>query len=73
VLLYHLLRSGLWRSIDAEKLRFFLGWAPRENLSRQRPLWRRVPWARALFSPRGAREVHGWLEYRMHLYDGQAG
>jgi hypothetical protein len=73
MLLYLVLRSGLWRSLDGEKLRFFLGFSPRDTLSRQRPLWRAVPWGRALFSARGGREVFEWLRYRVELYDGKAG
>ena len=73
MLLYYLFRSGLWRSLDSEKIRFFLGWTPRANLSRQSPLWRHIPWGRALFSPRGARAVLVWLRYRVELFDGQAG
>jgi hypothetical protein len=73
VLLYWILRAGLWRSIDSEKFRFFLGWTPRSHLSHQRPLWRAIPWGRALFSPYGSRKVFDWLRYRLELYDGQAG
>jgi hypothetical protein len=73
VLLIEILRSGLWRALDAEKLRFFLGCTPRLTLSRTRPLWRSLPWLSAVFSPRRAREIHAWLEYRVALYDGKAG
>lgn len=73
MLLYYVLRSGLWRSIDGEKLRFFLGWTPKLRLSRARPLWRSVPWTEAVLSPRRAREIHEWLEYRVELFDGRAG
>lgn len=73
MILYWILRSGLWRSLDAEKIRFFLGLTPGLHLSRRYPLWRHLPIARALFSPRGSREVFRWLEYRVQLYDGQAG
>jgi hypothetical protein len=73
LILYYVLRSGLWRSLDGEKLRFFFGFGPRLSLSRSRPLWRRFPWLAALFSPRRAREIHAWLEYRVELFDGKAG
>ena len=73
MLLYYIARSGLWRRLDGEKFRFVLGWTPREMLSHQRPLWRHIPWMRAIFSPRGAREIFAWLEYRVHLFDGEAG
>ena len=73
MLLYYLLKSGLWRSLDAEKLRYFLGLTPRLYLSRTRPLWRSIPWGAALFSPRRAREIFTWLEYRVELFDGKAG
>jgi hypothetical protein len=73
VLLYYLLRSGRWRSLDVEKFRFFFGLTPRLHLSRSRPLWRSIPWGAALFSPRRARGIHAWLEYRVDLFDGKAG
>ena len=73
MLVYYLLKTGLWRSLDAEKMRFFLGWTPKGHLSRQDPLWRHVPWGRALFSPSGARAVLVWMRYRVELFDGQAG
>jgi hypothetical protein len=73
VLLFFMLRSGLWRSLDADKLRFFLGWTPKLRLSRTHPLWRSFPWGGAMFSPRRAREIYEWLEYRVALYDGKAG
>ena len=73
MLVYHVLKSGLWRSLDGEKFRFFFGLAPKLSLSRERPLWRSFPWAAALFSPRRAREIHAWLEYRVELFDGKAG
>ncbi|MGH7858291.1 MAG: hypothetical protein ACREQY_13285 [Candidatus Binatia bacterium] len=73
MLLYYVFKSGLWRSLDAEKARFFLGWTERSMLSRQYPLWRSFPWGRAIFSPSGAREIHDWLRYRAELFDGQAG
>jgi hypothetical protein len=73
VLILHLLRSGLWRSLDGEKLRFFFGLTPRLHLSRERPLCRAIPWGAALLSPRRAREIFVWLEYRIELFDGKAG
>ena len=73
MILYWILRDGLWRAVDAEKVRFFLGIGPRLHLSRRVPLWRRFPWARALFSPHGSREVADWLRYRLELFDGQSG
>ena len=73
MLLYLILRSGLWRSLDGEKLRFFLGWTDRSYLSRQWPLWRSVPWGRALLSPSAARQVLEWMRYRVELFDGLAG
>jgi hypothetical protein len=73
MLLFHLLRSGLWRTLDGEKLRFFFGFTSRLYLSRNHPLWRAIPWAGALFSPRRAREIFTWLEYRVELFDGKAG
>jgi len=73
VLLIEILRSGLWRALDREKLRFFFGWTPRLTLSRAHPLWRGLPWLSALFSRRRASEIHAWLEYRVALYDGKAG
>ncbi len=73
MLLYYLVRSGLWRSLDLEKLRFFFGITPRLYLSRNRPLWRGIPWVAAFASPRRAREIYAWLEYRVELFDGKAG
>jgi hypothetical protein len=73
LILYWILRSGLWRSLDREKVSFFFGWTDRTLLSRQRPLWRSIPWGRALFSPSGARQVCEWLRYRVELFDGLAG
>lgn len=69
-----LFRAGLLRTIDAEKLRFFLGWTTnRHYLSRRRPLvWRLNPFL-LLFSPRYARGVAEWLRYRADLYDGVQG
>ena len=74
MLFYLVLRSGLWRSLlELEKVRYFFGWTPRLYLSSGRPLWRSVPWVAAMVSPRRAREIHAWLEYRVKLFDGKAG
>lgn len=73
MLLWLLLRTGLWRSMDGEKVRYFLGLTPKLALSRNQPLWRSLPWFRALFSPREARAILVWLRYRIELFDGQAG
>ena len=74
MILLELFRAGLFRSLDLEKLRFFLGWT--ENplyLSRRHPLiWRLNP-LRLLFSPGYARGVATWLRYRADLYDGTRG
>ncbi len=69
-----LARSGLLRSLDAEKLRFFVGWTGNPLfLSRQKPLIRSLNLLRLLFSPRYARGVAVWLRYRTDLYDGIQG
>jgi hypothetical protein len=73
VLFYLIFKSGLWRTFDREKLCFFFGWTPPGTLSRQSPLWRHIPWGRALFSPRQAQGIMAWLRYRIELFDGQAG
>jgi hypothetical protein len=73
VILLELVRSGLWRAIDGEKVRFFFGFTPALHLSHRHPLWRRIPWLRALVSPVEARRVLVWLRYRIELFDGQAG
>lgn len=74
MIFFELARAGLWRSLDAEKLRFFLGRTPNTlYLSRRHPLvFRLDPW-RLLFSPRYARGVADWLRYRADLYDGVRG
>jgi hypothetical protein len=74
VIFITLLRRGLLRRLDGEKLRFFLGLT--ENplyLSRRWPLWRRLDLLRLVFSPRYARGVADWLAYRADLYDGRQG
>ena len=69
-----LARAGLLQSLDAEKLRFFLGWTANPLfLSRRRPLVRSLNVLRLLFSPRYARGVATWLRYRADLYDGVQG
>jgi hypothetical protein len=74
MILIELFRAGLLRSLDAEKLRFFLGRTSNPLfLSRQRPLIWRLSLPRLLFSPRYARGVAAWLRYRADLYDGVQG
>lgn len=69
-----LLRRGLQRTLDAEKLRYFLGrTASPLYLSRRFPLYRRVGLLKMLVSPRYARGVADWLAYRADLYDGRQG
>ena len=74
MIVFELLRSGLFRSLDAEKLRFLMGWTNNPlYLSRRQPLiWRLNPF-RLLFSPRYAHGVAIWLRYRADLYDGARG
>jgi hypothetical protein len=73
MLLYYLVRSGLCRALDIEKLRFFLGFTPRLYLSRNRPFCHILSWIVVFFSPCRAREICAWLEYRIELFDGKAG
>ena len=74
MIVLELFRSGLLRSLDGEKLRFFLGWTGSSlYLSRRRPLIWRLNLFRLLFSPRYARGVATWLRYRADLYDGAQG
>lgn len=74
MILYAIFRQGLWRTLDGEKLRFFLGLTPNPLfLSRRYPLVRRLSLLRLLFSPRYARGVAEWLSYRADLYDGRQG
>ena len=69
-----LLRAGLLRSLDGEKLRFFLGRTGNPlYLSRRQPLIWRLDLFRPLFSPRYARGIATWLRYRADLYDGARG
>jgi hypothetical protein len=69
-----LARRRLLRTIDGEKLTYFLGLTRSPLfLSRRRPLiWHLHP-LRLLFSPRYARGVADWLRYRADLYDGVQG
>jgi hypothetical protein len=74
MIFWALWRRGLFRRIDAEKTRLFLGSATDPlQLSRRYPLWRRLGIARLLVSPAHARGVARWLEYRMNLFDGVEG
>ena len=69
-----LLRRGLWRLLDAEKIRFMLGRTSNPlYLSRRYPLVRRLSIGRLLVSPRYAEGVAAWLSYRADLYDGRQG
>ena len=67
-------RRGLLGRADREKLRYFLG-LDRDPLalSRRYPMWRILGPVRLAFSPRYARAVARWLEYRMNLFDGVEG
>src|SRR5262249_21163809 len=74
VIFLALARHGLFRRLDAEKLRFFLGLTPSPlHLSRRYPLYRRLGLARMLVSRRYAEGVAAWLAYRADLYDGRQG
>ena len=74
MILVALLRRGMLRRLDAEKLRFFLGLTPNPlYLSRRYPLYRRLGVLRLLLSPRYANGVAEWLRYRADLYDGRQG
>jgi hypothetical protein len=74
VILFELWRRRLWRQLDGEKLRFFLGRTPHPlYLSRRYPLYRRLGLLRMLVSPAYARGVADWLAYRADLYDGRQG
>jgi hypothetical protein len=69
-----LLRRGLWRLLDAEKVRFMLGRTANPlYLSRRYPMVFRLPIGRLLFSRRYAEGVATWLTYRADLYDGRQG
>jgi len=74
VILFVLWRRGLLGRADREKVRYFLGLAPDPLvLSRRFPMWRILGIVRLLVSPRYARGVGRWLEYRMNLFDGVEG
>ncbi len=74
MILLALARRGLFRQLDGEKLRFFLGLTPNPlYLSRRYPLYRRLGLLRMIFSPRYADAVATWLAYRADLYDGRQG
>ena len=67
-------RRGLLRRADPEKLRQFFGVGHDSlALSRRYPMWRILGPGRLLLSPRYARAVACWLEYRMNLFDGVEG
>jgi len=69
-----MLRRGILRDLDREKLRYFFGWtADPLYLSRRFPLYRRLHALRLLLSLRYARGVAEWLRYRADLYDGRQG
>jgi hypothetical protein len=74
MILLQLLRGGLWRTLDAEKLRYFFGRTAHPLfLSRRDPPWRRMHLVRMMVSPAYARGVAQWLRYRADLYDGRQG
>jgi hypothetical protein len=74
VILLALWQRGLFARADREKVRYFLGWTGDPlALSRRYPMWRILSLGRLLVSPRYARAVAGWLEYRMNLFDGVEG
>jgi len=74
MILFALFRRGLWRRLDAEKLRFLFGLTANPlYLSRRYPLYRRLGMVRMLVSARYARGVADWLAYRADLYDGRQG
>ena len=74
MILFYLWKRRLLGRTDAEKIRYFFGLtANRLYLSRRRPLVRAINWPRALLSPRYARSVVTWLEYRVELFDGLQG
>ena len=74
MILLVLWRRGLLRRADREKVGHFLGLVRDPlALSRRYPMWRILSVARLVFSPRYARAVARWLEYRMNLFDGVEG
>ena len=74
MILLALWRRGLLRRADRDKLAYVLGLA-RDPLvlSRRYPMWRILGPARLALSPRYARAVARWIEYRMNLFDGIEG
>ena len=67
-------RRGLFRRMDREKLRQFLGFSSDPlALSRRYRLWWALGPLVLMVSPSRARDVARWLEYRMNLYDGIEG
>jgi hypothetical protein len=74
VIAYYLLRSGLWRRLDREKWRYFLGRSgDRLWLSRAYPLWRSLDLFGLLFRRRYAAAIVVWLDWRVALYEGRQG
>ena len=74
MILLILWRRGLLGRADREKVGHFLGLVHDPlALSRRYPMWRILSPARLVFSPRYARAVARWLEYRMNLFDGVEG
>jgi hypothetical protein len=74
VILLALWRRGLLRRADREKMGHFAGRARDPlALSRRYPMWRILSLTRLALSPRYARAVARWLEYRMNLFDGVEG
>ncbi len=74
MIVFYLWRAGLWRRLDREKWRYFLGrGGDRLLLSRAYPLWRSLDLWGMLVRPCYAAGVARWLEYRVALYDGQQG
>jgi hypothetical protein len=67
-------RRGLFRRMDREKLRQFLGFSSDPlALSRRYRLWWALGPLMVMVSPSRARDVARWVEYRMNLYDGFEG
>jgi hypothetical protein len=67
-------RRGLFRRMDREKLRQFLGFSSDPlALSRRYRLWWALGPLVLMVSPSRARDVARWVEYRMNLYDGFEG
>ena len=74
MIVYYLWKSGLLRHSNAEKIRYFFGLTSDPLLlSRRRPLFLAIDWLRAVFSPRYAARLAGWLRYRVELFDGLQG